>query len=427
MTIQEILFTMAGRVLMTVHFLLLALQLSQVLAIAAYRRKRGLRLYGNLHFLLGFALFFLMMLEDYRVYIYPDGSPVPRAGLPALPALPALVWIAYEVITAAAVLLVCLNIKAYRRNHPTFESVKETMDLLPVGIAFFSPDGQGAFCNLTMDRIFRALTGKPVNDLLDLTPVLPGAEEGQVSLPDGSVWYMAEERVEVDGSEFFQLTASDVTRQAAITKSLAEKNEKLKEMHLRLSLYNRQADRIIIAQELLTARMAVHSEVGNVLLESRHYLADPASFKEEMLLQALKNTNTYLLREYEQDDTDVDPLAEAMEVAEAIGVDVILTGLIPQEEKYRSILAAAVNECASNTVKHAAGSRLLVEIRAGKSGPVYILKNNGRLPKGPIREGGGLSSLRSLVETAGGRMETAAAPAFSLTIELSGKNGPVGG
>jgi ADP-ribosylglycohydrolase len=49
---------------------------------------------------------------------------------------------------------------------------------------------------------------------------------------------------------------------------------------MRLEQYGRQADRIIIAQELLTARMAVHSEVGNVLLESRHYLMKPTSIDE---------------------------------------------------------------------------------------------------------------------------------------------------
>ena len=41
-----------------------------------------------------------------------------------------------------------------------------------------------------------------------------------------------------------------------------------------------------------------------------------------MLLQALRNTNTYLLREYEQDDTARDALADAIDMAETIGVEV---------------------------------------------------------------------------------------------------------
>ena len=164
--------------------------------------------------------------------------------------------------------------------------------------------------------------------------------------------------------------------------------------------------------------MTVHSEVGNVLLESRHYLRDPASFDEEKLLQALKNTNTYLLREYEQDDTARDPLTDAVEMAEAIGVDVLISGPIPAADPYRQLLAAAINECASNAVKHANGNRLVVRIRKSGKEVVYLLQSNGDLPGEEIRESGGLLYLRSLVEKEGGTMLTERLPEFTLTIRL---------
>ena len=53
----------------------------------------------------------------------------------------------------------------------------------------------------------------------------------------------------------------------------------------------------------------------------------------------------------EEDDTDRDPLADALETAEAIGVEVILAGVPPVAEPLRGILAAAVGECSTNTVK----------------------------------------------------------------------------
>ena len=180
----------------------------------------------------------------------------------------------------------------------------------------------------------------------------------------------------------------------------------------------KQADRIVIAQELLSARMAVHNEVGNVLLESRHYLQDPASFDEEKLLQALKNTNTYLLREYEEDDTARDLLADALETAEAIGVDVAITGIIPAGDPFRGILAAAVSECASNAVKHADGDALSVLIQSTDAEISYVLRSNGAAPALPIRETGGLKSLRTLVEKEKGTMQTSASPAVTVTICL---------
>ena len=179
--------------------------------------------------------------------------------------------------------------------------------------------------------------------------------------------------------------------------------------------------------------MEVHNNVGNVLLESQRYLRDPAAFDEERLLQSLKYTNNGVLRECEQDDSRRDALAEALEAAEILGVDVSVAGRFPEEESCRGILAAAIRECAANTVKHAGGNRLSVEIladgQAGRGGTLLIC-SNGTPPEEPIRESGGLLSLRSLVERQGGTMTVRAGSgpedAFRLKISLSGKQADFG-
>ncbi len=241
-------------------------------------------------------------------------------------------------------------------------------------------------------------------------------------LPDGSgSWRIHSEELTLDGDPYIQLTASDITRQSEIIKELEGKNKKLRDIQMRLDLYNRQAEQIIIAQELLTARMAVHNELGNMLLECRHYLNDPASIDEEMLLQALKNTNKYLLNEYEGDDTERDPLAEALEMADAIGVEVSISGRIPAEGTGRRILSSAIIECATNTVKHAEGNLLLVDVRRNENLQSFVLQNNGNPPAGTIRESGGLGSLRKLVEKENGSMTIDSLPGFQLTIALPGE------
>ena len=367
------------------------------------------------------------MLDYCWDHDYPNGEKAHPAVLNAFVSLPVSVMILLEILLGLILLAAFRDLIIYRINHPTFESIKETMDLLPAGIAFGREDGTAVFSNLTMNRLSRALTGKVFTDMTAFRQA-GETEEAQLVLPDGaSVWQLTETALEVDGEPYRQLTATDITEQAAVTKELEEKNAKLRDIHLRLDIYNKQADRIIIAQELLSARMAVHSELGNVLLESRHYLKDPASFDEERLLQALKNTNTYLLREYEEDDTGRDPLADALETAGAIGVDAVITGRIPAEEPARTVLAAAIRECASNTVKHAEGDTLNAEISshaerrsesAGAQAFTMVLTNNGRRPDGPLRESGGLRSLRTLVEGNGGSMQAEWQPAFRLTIHI---------
>lgn len=424
MTMHEAIFSTLRQPLLSVLYLILTGWL--ILMIASFRdgRSRRVKLFYILLFALCFAFFYLPMLDIGWEISFPDGGKARPAMLAAFGSLPADVMLLFEILSALALAAAFREDIRYRKDHPTFESIKETMDLLPAGIAFGRPDGTVEFCNLTMNRLSRSLNGTHLDDLTAFKRVVfrdaadSTENSAQAALPDGTVWQITTKDLPVDGTPYTQLIATDITEQALITRELEEKNKKLRDIHMRLDIYNKQADRIIIAQEMLTARMVVHSEVGNVLLESRHYLADPASFDEEKLLQALKNTNTYLLREYEQDDTARDPLTDAVEMAEAIGVDVLISGPIPAADPYRQLLAAAINECASNAVKHANGNRLTVRIRKSGKEVVYLLQSNGDLPGEEIRESGGLLYLRSLVEKEGGTMLTERLPEFTLTIRL---------
>ena len=48
----------------------------------------------------------------------------------------------------------------------------------------------------------------------------------------------------------------------------------------------------------------------------------------------------------------------------------------------------------------------------------FLLESDGAPPSGPIREAGGLLSLRALAESRGGRMEVESNPSFRLRLFL---------
>ncbi|MBQ7992640.1 MAG: hypothetical protein IJ252_06395 [Solobacterium sp.] len=418
MTIHEVMGSASRQVLLTVFLLLMTVHMG--LIFAAQRHEKRIRFLVG-HFILGFIVFYLLMVDSYWWDLGQKAGDLPEIIVPFC-RLPVMLVIVYEIVTAAGLLFVFFDLLGYRKNHPSSGSIKETMDLLPVGVMFGKPEGSVVFSNLTMNRVMRALLGKDASDLNDVRKTAfidKESSKRDVTLPDGNgVWQLEQHILNVEEETYVQLTAVDVTKQTAIVKELEEKNSKLRELQMRLSIYNRQADRIIIAQELLTARMAVHNELGNVLLESRHYMKDPSSFDEEKLLQALKNTNTYLLKEYEEDDTESDPLVEALDTADAIGVDVTITGVIPSEDPYRMILAAAIKECASNTIKHADGDSLLVDVQTSETEIIFTLCGNGRQPEKEVRETGGLLSLRTLVENKKGTMRTGMIPEYHVQINL---------
>lgn len=412
MTIREAMLSAARLPVLGVLFLLVAGQMT--VGIAALRDGRSRRFKGALlaFFLLSAAVFWLCLSVISWRNNYPDWTPEPPAWLAAAFAWPvSAVW-AFEAVTALGLCLAARNTFRYRKRHVTPDSVKQAMDLLPVGVAFGEPDGTVIFRNLVMEQLSGALTGKPLTDWRIFRTAAGG---NQVSA-EGRVWQLRSR--DTPGSDLTQFTTTDITEQAGILANLQEKNRKLKDIRLRLEIYNRQAERIIIAQELLTARMTVHDELGSVLLESRHYLRDPSSIDEELLLQALRNANTYLLREYESDDTAVDPLAEAVRVAQAIGLKTELTGITPAKEQPRAILAAAIRECATNAVKHAEGDRLTADLRRTEAGYTFTLCSNGKPPAAPIRETGGLLSLRTLAERAGGSLRIECSHAVCVIVTL---------
>ena len=416
MTIREAMLSAARLPVLGLLFLLLAAQMT--ILIAAFRdgRSRRFTLAVLSSFLTGTVLFLLCLSIISWQNNYPGWTREPPAWLQAFCDGPVRAVWAFEAIFAAALLLAARNTIRYRRRHVTPDSIKQAMDLLPVGVAFGSPDGTVVFRNLVMDRISAALTGKQLTDW----KAFQASAGGDRASAEGRVWQLRS--LQTQGSSLTQLTAEDITEQAGILSELQEKNRKLKDIRLRLEIYNRQAERIIIAQELLTARMTVHDELGHILLESRHYMSDPGAFDEAMLLQALRNTNTYLLREYEQDDTARDALADAIDMAETIGVEVTISGPIPREDPGRGLLAAAIQECAANAVKHAGGTAMTVRISPEKNGTRFSLQNNGTPPACPVREAGGLLSLRALTESKGGCMEIASEPTFRLDIFLPAEN-----
>ena len=82
------------------------------------------------------------------------------------------------------------------------------------------------------------------------------------------------------------------------------------------------------------------------------------------------------------------------------------------------ILIQAMHECLTNTVSHANGKKMLVELENGIDEFVIRITNDGQKPKGKIIEGGGLSSLRSLIEKENGKMIVKSEPQFELIIQL---------
>ena len=407
------------------------------LSMTFYRlgRKEKNTLISLILFVIYFAAFYMMLdgkfhyvEPDYYYYMDVDYIRSWPKVTTAFCSFPVVLILAVEMITVIYLVWGTQYRVHLRKESLTRSSIKEALDQLPAGVAFAEMSGNVVFANLSMNAISESRFGK------DIT-LIAGFEHNTVYSDGTKTWQFTQKNITWNGKPYIQLTANDITEEARINEELKNKNKKLKEIKSRLEIYNRRAEQITISRELLNARRQVHSETGHILLASRHYMEHPESIDEDSFLSALKQTNMHLLKEYEEDDTEVDQLTEAVEMAKAIAVRVKINGMIPETGELRDILASAINECATNTKKHADGDTLTVTTEENENTVIFILNGNGQPPEkdtagtgsvngNTIRETGGLASLRTLVENAGGTMEIKAEDGFTVIIKM--KNGSQG-
>lgn len=109
---------------------------------------------------------------------------------------------------------------------------------------------------------------------------------------------------------------------------------------------------------------------------------------------------------------------DSLRSARLLGVEVHLSGSMPETGEARRIVSMAIETCATNTVRHAGGNLLFVTCRQDGDRYTLLFRNNGERPKKPIRESGGLANLRAETERIGGTMYVHGRPAFVLMLEL---------
>ena len=332
-------------------------------------------------------------------------------------------WVVVLSVGLEAVLVgVCmLGHVRFARHRLTPLSIKEGVDMLPVGICFGDGKGTLSMANLCINQYCVRMGCAPLVDVEKfwqqiVAAAIWGQEDKQlVTLQDSAVMFRSC-FVTVDGVRYRQITATDITRQYCVTLELQSKNDKLRDIQMRIKLADYQLADLVRAKELLDARVTVHDEIGHLLLRGKYYL-DHGGDDDEMLAM-LRDVNLSMLAQADDSVQHSDEYAEAVHLAQVIGVVVETQGEVPTGPVVRAILARAVRECATNAVKHAQGDHLQVTIDANARNWIVTITNNGTPPAGPVVPTGGLQSLDRNVEALGGTTLVHSSPVFALTMVL---------
>lgn len=324
----------------------------------------------------------------------------------------------------------------FRRERIGRASIKESLDNLPSGICFADQSGLVILSNKQMYRLCYTLMGMDLQHISELLDALEkpqagiqsvGADTNVYRFPEGKVWKFTQSSItDADGNAYTQVLAVDVTALYEKGDELEQENRRLEEVNARARNLYAQLDDIVREEENFAVKTHVHDEMGELLGLTRNMLTQRELPPER--LKALGKRWEHIgdtlgaVGKQDGDAFDSDKtLAELTERIAGIGVALHVRGEFPQKSGAAYLLTAAVRECAINTVRHAKGSEMTVELTKTPHSLIAAITNDGLAPAGEVVEGGGLSALRRRIEGTGGAMQVKSTPRFRLVITLPGK------
>lgn len=343
--------------------------------------------------------------------------------------VPTVVPLLYCIAMAVLEAMLLNNIHRHKYERITGMSIKEAMDGFPDGVLCYAPKGRVMLVNQAMKEFCRQMTGDElVNGDLFTQQMLSGqirpgcrivtvGDENVFVLPDDTVWKINLQDIPFEDSEVRMLTASEITEEYRKTEELRTMQEGLAALGERLAKVNREIVDLTAEREMLNAKIRIHDEMGKNLLIVKHFILNGGTETEKAaMIGSLYQNVSFLMKDLPAGTRDECELM--IDTASRLGVTVFVTGTIPDCEPQRHILATAIHECFTNTLRHAHGNELYMNIEDDEDRLRVVLTNNGKKPAGEIEERGGLALLRDLTEREGGIMTILKNPSYAVVLEL---------
>ena len=340
--------------------------------------------------------------------------------------------IPYVVLLVITLLSLWFNtwaVLSETKNRKTINhsSIQEAIDNLPTGVCFFNEAGLPVLCNYAMHRFSFAVCGKDVQFITDLEECMadgfiPAAEtrkDGKVFvLSDASAWQLEKHTFTYEsGDVYTQYTATDVTDLHENRVQLQKENEQLRKVQGDLKKLSANVVAVTREEEILNTKMRVHDEMGKCLVAAQKYFREGNT---EEIPDSIANSwqRAVSMLKYSNDTQEEDMMLQIRKTCEHMKITFIQTGDLPKKESVAYLLTCAVRECVTNAVRYAEATELYVAFSEMEAEASVTVSNNGKIPKGEIVEGGGLSTLRRRIERSGGRMTVQSFPEFKLTVTV---------
>lgn len=336
------------------------------------------------------------------------------------------IMIAYNVFNTSEL------ITWWSKNLSAF-SVKHSMDALPEGLCYYDEEGKVFVVNRTMNEIALILTGETIQNGLEFFEGVKNAKiipkesivinEDDFIVVDAvdSVFSFRNTRMKDEFGTFYEFKVADITEEYLKTQELHAKQEELKRQQEYLSQLGETIKQVTIKKEILSAKINVHDRLGENLIAARRYLATG-----EGDMQAINKLwfDNLMMLSNPQTEMKENPLNAILAAASDIGITLVFDGEINEDSLINNpqvsnavltLIANTLHECITNTMRHAKGDTVYVNINSDYS--LISFRNNGDLPTEIVRETGGLLNVRKQANNVGYKMMIISFPEFKLILK----------
>lgn len=309
-----------------------------------------------------------------------------------------------------------------KRRHFGFNVIKESFDQLPTATCFFDSTGGIVLCNRRMYELSQYLLHSSIQYLAEAEQALASPPDGVVPIahaentyqfPDQTIWKF-EKRIVTDRYKetYTQLTAADVTQLHQALIQFAIDNHKLAQDAEKLKELSETVEAVAREKEAFAAKSAMHDNLAACITVTKQFLSgDLGGISAEVVLREWEKSIAF--RESVLESAK-DSLYHA---AKSSGVTIRITGKIPDGDM-SELIYTAMQVCLTNAVQYAKATELTACIPENDDNVTVMIRNNGKQPEQPVREGGGLTNLRRRIEAAGGTMRIQSFPEFMLCMEI---------
>ncbi len=327
--------------------------------------------------------------------------------------------------------VVCLVYEDYmsQKNRLTPFSLKEGLNTLPMGIMFFDEDGYIYLINHQMEKIIsQYFTQNQRNgnlfwkDLISANVSNSQVEQNRNHIllySSDKTWAFSKKYLTKDAKIYYEVHAIDVTEEFQRKQQLENNQSVLLAQKEEIERIIEKDKELRRQQEYSRIRTQVH-DVMSQRLSALQRILNSSEEKDYKQLTPLLNNIVTQIKDKENGNL-IDVYEELCLYFNKAGLQIILIGELPKDNKVASLLLSVLREAAANATRHAGATKLSVEITQQEEVYRIEITNNGTRPKKGIVMGSGLSGIINRVENAGGIFRVEVMPQFALVITVKGE------